>query len=125
MLYICLYNNKANIKRLRASEVADQKKFTQGLLLQLVIPLVLVLPQTIIEALFLIDTRIRAPRIFWVLINGATCLYFSINPIISIIFVSQFRFACRRLFNQIFAKITPQQQISIAHSNTFFVNSEH
>uniref|UniRef100_A0A0M3I3N9 G protein-coupled receptor n=1 Tax=Ascaris lumbricoides TaxID=6252 RepID=A0A0M3I3N9_ASCLU len=111
MFHVCQHTNKTPTTRsynklsiivtggirLRASEISEMRRCANGLLIQTTIPLIFVLPQTVAEGILFIDESFRAPRFFWIAINGATCIYLSINPLISLLSVQQFRQAARML----------------------------
>ncbi|KHN73126.1 hypothetical protein Tcan_09992 [Toxocara canis] len=97
LYYLYNYSRKVSCVASKTMEVRYWQKCMQGLLAQTLILCFFVLPQAIAEVVFFIDPLIKCSRLVWVPINGATCIYFSLNPIVTLISVRQFRTAAKRM----------------------------
>ncbi|VDK43061.1 unnamed protein product [Anisakis simplex] len=74
----------------KVNEVNYWQKCVYGLLAQTLIPCFFVLPASVGEVAFFINSKIHFPDVFWIVINGLTCIYLSVNPLITIIAVNQY-----------------------------------
>uniref|UniRef100_A0AC35FAY2 G-protein coupled receptors family 1 profile domain-containing protein n=1 Tax=Panagrolaimus sp. PS1159 TaxID=55785 RepID=A0AC35FAY2_9BILA len=87
------HTNKRALNTFSPKELKDTKKAMMGVTLQACIPMLFSMPQVINLAMYNIDSAIRMPKSFWVVINFLNYFSLCLNPLVTMLYVKQFRIA--------------------------------
>ncbi|KAI6205923.1 hypothetical protein M3Y94_00847300 [Aphelenchoides besseyi] len=79
------------LRGIRKREFKEMRFAMFGLLIQSLVPFIFTLPQTINLAAYNIDRSFRFSDLFWKIINFFVYLELSINAVVTLVFVRQFR----------------------------------